>query len=153
LGTQPAEVAFAKERSLDPTGNWPGFKQDTDGDGTWELEQSRTHDTANQTTQIDGSSTHVAEDAAGNMTKIPKPTSWSAHYDLTWDAWNRPVEAPPHWKWCSARSYQWRRSVGVHTGWVESFGATSRGRATPVQEPVRRTVVIRLRTHLLGSSG
>ena len=25
------------------------------------------------------------------MTKLPKPSSWSAHYDLTYDAWNRLV--------------------------------------------------------------
>ena len=34
----------------------------------------------------------MAEDAAGNMTKIPKPTSWTSHFDLTYDAWNRLVE-------------------------------------------------------------
>lgn len=43
-------------------------------------------------TQIDSSATHVAEDAAGNMTRIPQPTSWSAHFDLKYDAWNRLVE-------------------------------------------------------------
>ena len=26
------------------------------------------------------------------MTKLPKPSSWSAHYDLTYDAWNRLVK-------------------------------------------------------------
>jgi YD repeat-containing protein len=23
------------------------------------------------------------------MTKVPQPASWSSHYDLTYDAWNR----------------------------------------------------------------
>ena len=39
-----------------------------------------------------GVTTHVAHDAAGNMTKVPKPTSWTAHYDLKYDAWNRLTE-------------------------------------------------------------
>ena len=34
----------------------------------------------------------VAHDRNGNMTKIPKPDDWSAHYDLTYDAWNRLVK-------------------------------------------------------------
>ena len=52
---------------------------------------SLTHDLANELTQINSSNTHVAEDGAGNMTKLPKPSSWSAHYDLSFDAWNRLV--------------------------------------------------------------
>ena len=83
---------FAEDWTLDMTGNWPIFKQDTDGNGTWDLNQSRTHDVANEITQIAGSSTHVAHDLAGNMTKVPKPDNWSAHYDLTFDAWNRLVK-------------------------------------------------------------
>ena len=83
---------FAEDWTLDMTGNWPAFKQDTDGNGTWDLNQSRTHDAANEITQIAGSSSHVAHDRAGNMTKTPKPDNWSAHYDLTFDAWNRLVK-------------------------------------------------------------
>src|SRR5690606_1812737 len=83
---------FAESWALDMTGNWPTFQQDTDGDGTWDLDQSRTHNAANELTQIAGSTAHVAEDRDGNMTRIPKPDNWSAHYDLTWDAWNRLVK-------------------------------------------------------------
>ena len=80
---------FAEQWSLDPTGNWNAFKQDDDGDDTWDLDQDRDHTKANEIDQIDSSSTHVAHDRAGNMTKIPKPSNWSAHYDLTYDAWHR----------------------------------------------------------------
>ena len=56
------------------------------------LDQDRSHNDANEITDIDSSSTHVAHDAVGNMTKVPKSDSWSAHYDLTYDAWNRLVK-------------------------------------------------------------
>ena len=81
----------AKEEdwTLDALGNWPTYVHKTNG--TTDLNQSRTHDLANEMTQINSSNTHVAEDAAGNMTKLPKPSNWSAHYDLTYDAWNRLV--------------------------------------------------------------
>jgi hypothetical protein len=57
-----------------------------------DLNQDRTHNDANEITGIDMSSTHVAHDAAGNMTKVPVPGSWNSHYDLTWDVWNRLVK-------------------------------------------------------------
>ena len=76
--------------TLDALGNWSAYVQKTSG--STDLSQARTHNLGNELTQIDSSSTHVAEDAAGNMTKVPKPSSWSAHYDLTFDAWNRLVK-------------------------------------------------------------
>ena len=81
----------AKEEdwTLDALGNWTGYVQKTNG--STDLNQARTFNAANETTQIDSSTTHVAHDAAGNMTKLPKPSSWSAHYDLVFDAWNRLV--------------------------------------------------------------
>ena len=74
---------------MDALGNWTGYVQKTNG--STDLNQARTFNAANETTQIDSSTTHVAHDAAGNMTKLPKPASWSAHYDLVFDAWNRLV--------------------------------------------------------------
>jgi len=82
---------FAEDWSLDMTGNWSTYKQDHDGDGIWELVQSRTHNAANELTHIAGASTHVAHDRAGNMIRIPKPEDWSDHYHLEYDAWNRLV--------------------------------------------------------------
>ena len=83
---------FAESWSLDMTGNWAMYKKDDDGNGTWDLDQIRTHNAANEIAQIAGSSSHVAQDRAGNMTKCPKPTDWNAHYDLAYDAWNRLVK-------------------------------------------------------------
>ena len=83
--------SFAEDWTLDMTRNWAAFKQDTDGDGIWDLNQSRAHNTANEVTQIAGSSAHVAYDSAGNMTSLPKPDDWSGHHDLRYDAWNRLV--------------------------------------------------------------
>jgi RHS repeat-associated protein len=78
--------------TLDLRGNWSMFNErDTDMGTNWDLEQERTSSDANEITAIDMSSTHVAHDAAGNMTKVPTSNSWSAHYDMTYDAWNRLV--------------------------------------------------------------
>jgi YD repeat-containing protein len=91
--TAISTLAFAQGFDLDQLNNWPNFTEDADGNGSDDLDQDRTHNDANEVTQIDASSTHVAHDAAGNMTKVPKPTSWSASYSLTWDAWDRLVKA------------------------------------------------------------
>ena len=57
------------------------------------MDQRRSHNAANEITQIDGSSTHVAHDAAGNMTQVPGPPAGrSDHLHLVYDAWNRLVE-------------------------------------------------------------
>ena len=78
----------------DQLGNWDNFKErDTDTGSTWDLDQNRNHNKANEITSIASSPTHVDHDNAGNMTKVVKPNSnWSAHYDLKYDAWNRLVE-------------------------------------------------------------
>ena len=85
-GTPAAEEAL----TFDPTGNWNAYVAQAGGSTT--VNQARTHNQANELTQIDSSSSLVAEDAAGNMTKVPQPGSWSAGYDLKYDAWNRLVE-------------------------------------------------------------
>jgi hypothetical protein len=84
-------LTFAQEWTFDPMGNWTNFKEDAAGDGTFELDQNRTHNKYNEITQIAGSSSHVAHDRAGNTTTMPKPTDWNAHFDNVYDAWNRLV--------------------------------------------------------------
>jgi RHS repeat-associated protein len=92
-GTQ----TFAEAWTLDATGNWLRYRQDTDGDGIWNLDQSRDHNAANEILAIAGSSAHVAHDRAGNMTRIPSPLTGegqgegASHHTLTYDAWNRLV--------------------------------------------------------------
>ena len=75
---------------LDPTGNWTDYVHKSYG--TPYLDQDRTHNRANEITQIDSSSTHVAQDAAGNMTKVPTPTSLATGLTCKYDAWNRLVD-------------------------------------------------------------
>jgi RHS repeat-associated protein len=79
-------LAAKEDFTFDPTGNWNTYVVNS---GT---PQTRTHNKANGLTQIDSSTSLVAEDLAGNMTKVPKPGSWSAAFDLKYDAWNRLVE-------------------------------------------------------------
>jgi RHS repeat-associated protein len=86
------ERKIGQQWTLDPTGNWATFKEDPDGDLTWDTKHTRAHNKANEITAIAGSSTHVAHDRAGNMIKCPKPGTWEAAYDLKYDAWNRLVE-------------------------------------------------------------
>ncbi|MCL4176188.1 MAG: hypothetical protein KJ072_00350 [Verrucomicrobia bacterium] len=82
---------FGQAWTFDQTGNWANFKQDDNGDGTWDLNQNRTHNLANEiaTIQVWGA---VVHDALGNMTRIPKSSSPANRYACIWDAWNRLVE-------------------------------------------------------------
>jgi RHS repeat-associated protein len=82
-------IAAEEDFTFDPTGNWNAYVAQAGGST---VSQTRTHNAANELTAIDSSSTLVAEDAAGNMTKVPKPDNWGAGYDLKYDAWNRLVE-------------------------------------------------------------
>ncbi len=78
--------SWQEDFTLDPTGNWNEY---TNPDlGT----QERTHDAANEIVEIDEDDAFVSYDAAGNMTKTPKPSDWEAAFDLTYDAWNRLVQ-------------------------------------------------------------
>lgn len=89
-------LKFAQQWSLDPSGNWSGFKEDNDGDSTWDLEQTRTSSEVNEITNIVETSgptwTTPAYNRAGNMTTIPKPADPTSSYAATYDAWNRLVK-------------------------------------------------------------
>jgi len=78
--------------TYDPTGNWLGYRKDTNGSVV--LDQSRSNNKDNQLTQIDGSSSLLSYDRAGNATKTAPGTNgdWSKIYQPVWDAWNRLVE-------------------------------------------------------------
>jgi RHS repeat-associated protein len=89
---------FDQQWTLDQLGNWQEFDQDNNGDSTWDLEQSRTHNDANELTAIGLQSggaganwSDPAFDAAGNMTTIPQPGNLTTSYSGTFDAWNRLV--------------------------------------------------------------
>ena len=91
-GLMAGTKTLAQEWSLDATGNWSSFQEDTDGNGTWDLAQSRAHNPANEITQLAGTSVHMAHDRAGNMARLPKPADGNNHHDLVYDLWNRLVK-------------------------------------------------------------
>ncbi|RCS44600.1 hypothetical protein DTL42_16880 [Bremerella cremea] len=79
--------------SLDATGNWQKYLEDTNGDGTWDLNQTRTSNDVNEITDIAelvGTSWATpAYNPAGDMTTIPQPNDLANSYMATYDAWNR----------------------------------------------------------------
>jgi RHS repeat-associated protein len=89
--------------TLDALGNWEEFDDDANGDSTWDLQQKRYHNQANEidgnggnsiTLQSGGAGANWADpvhDLAGNMTSIPKPSSLTNSLTLKYDAWNRLV--------------------------------------------------------------
>ena len=81
-GTPSREEDF----TLDPLGNWTAYVHKTDG--TTDLGQTRTHNTANELTAASSWATPV-HDRAGNMTTVPKPSSLANGLTLKYDAWNR----------------------------------------------------------------
>ena len=78
--------------TYDPTGNWLGYRKDTNG--TIALNQSRANNLDNQLTQINGSNALLSYDRAGNATKVPPGNGgdWTKYYQPVWDAWGRIVE-------------------------------------------------------------
>ncbi|MDZ7619413.1 MAG: RHS repeat-associated core domain-containing protein, partial [Patescibacteria group bacterium] len=82
---------FAEDWALDATGNWTGFRQDRDGDGAWDLDQSRKHNKANEVTSASSWATPT-HDRAGNMLVIPRPSDPRESYTATFDAWHRLVK-------------------------------------------------------------
>ena len=93
-----ARKTFAEHWALDPTGNWTGYKQDTDGDGVWDLDQTRTHNAANEITghaeladPVENAWATPAYDRAGNMVSVPKSDLPTSSYQCIYDAWNRLV--------------------------------------------------------------
>lgn len=74
---------------LDTFGNWSDFEIDEDNDGTLDVDQTRTHNQANEVTNVSttGGFTH---DAAGNLIEMPTDVSTTTK-QLVWDAWNRLV--------------------------------------------------------------
>lgn len=79
--------------SLDKTGNWLKYQEDTSGDGTWDLNQARTANAVNEITDITESTGQSwvtpGYSPVGNMTTIPQPNDLSSPYVATYDAWNR----------------------------------------------------------------
>ena len=66
---------FEQQWTLDPTGNWSSFKEDSNGVGTFDLVQSRSANKVNEITGISNTTGTAwatpSYDAAGNMTGLP----------------------------------------------------------------------------------
>src|SRR5581483_266327 len=83
--------------SLDATGNWDGFREDSEGDGAWNLIQRRTANSVNEIADISETAGPIwatpAYDRAGNMTTMPKVGDPTVSQVCQYDAWNRLTKA------------------------------------------------------------
>jgi len=88
-GIDPLTQQQQENFTFDQTGNWLEY---VSADPS--LDQTRTHDAANQIASLTNPSgvVQAVYDPVGNMTTTPQPADWTSGYDLTWDAWNRLVE-------------------------------------------------------------
>ncbi|WP_430454574.1 RHS repeat-associated core domain-containing protein [Rhodopirellula europaea] len=80
--------------TLDATGNWKEFRQDENGDGTWDFNQTRAANAVNEITDISNTPSDIwatpAYDKNGNTTTNPRPDlGTNATMTATFDAWNR----------------------------------------------------------------
>jgi len=90
IGVDPATRQQLETFAFDQTGNWNHTSHTAP---SW-LDQTRTHNTANQITSFTNPSGVIQPtyDAAGNMTTMPRPGEWDTPFYCTWDAWNRLVK-------------------------------------------------------------
>ena len=94
-GGSITNATFEQDWALDELGNWDEFNEDDDGDSSWDLEQDRTHNDANEITDLSGGWVDPVHDATGNMTLAARPGDEVDANDalvLVYDAWNRLVE-------------------------------------------------------------
>ena len=87
---------FAQAWSLDPTGNWSEFQQDSTGSGTWDLDQPRTHNAVNEITAFGDTSGPQWAVAGLRPGRQHDRAAASRHrprtrLSCTYDAWNRLV--------------------------------------------------------------
>ncbi|MCY2962269.1 MAG: hypothetical protein NT069_01220, partial [Planctomycetota bacterium] len=78
--------------TLDATGNWQGFREDSDGNSSWDLVQARSDNKVNEITGVTNSVgsawTAPAYNRNGNMTTVPQPADPTKGFSATYDAWN-----------------------------------------------------------------
>ena len=89
-------LQFAQCWRLDETGNWSNFREDDDGDSSWDLVQNRTNNKVNEITDITETTgpswVTPVYNRAGNMTTVPKAADPTVGFTCTYDAWNRLVK-------------------------------------------------------------
>ena len=135
-GTQTAITSgtFEQQWGLDATGNWKTFKQDNDGNGTWELNQTRTANKVNEITDITNSTGTAwatpTYDGAGNMIGMPNAgatntgatiawtplteAQWDTLTEAQWDTLTENTGTTP--QQLSARYDAWNRLVSITNG-------------------------------------
>jgi RHS repeat-associated protein len=100
-GSDITTLAKSQDWTLDQFGNWFGFNEDSDGNGTNNLVQTRYHNDVNEIAGNGGNAITAstganwadpAYDAAGNATTLPAPLNLTSALTLKYDAWNRLVE-------------------------------------------------------------
>src|SRR4029079_2635277 len=98
------------------TGNWRGFRQDSDGNGLWDVVQKRRSNEVNEIVCLEGPASQSGPmplalpaplgtvkgyrsswvvpqyDAAGNMVTMPQPAAPTNRYNAVYDSWNRMVK-------------------------------------------------------------
>jgi RHS repeat-associated protein len=86
-------MLFAQCWRLDTTDNWQNFREDSNGDGVWELVQNRAANPANKLSALSSvvgpSWVTPTYDSAGNLTTMPFPASPVQGLSASYDAWNR----------------------------------------------------------------
>ena len=80
---------------LDALGNWPAYNE-YESAGGWVLRQTRTHNAANDITDIAKTAgadwIDPVHDLAGNLQTGPKPGAETTRHHYVYDAWNRLVK-------------------------------------------------------------
>jgi len=134
---------FAQCWSLDATGNWMKYLEDTNGDGTWDLNQVRTANTVNEITDITetagASWVTPVYSRAGNMTTMPQPAAPASSYTATYDAWNRLVKIADGANTVSEYQYDGTKRRVVQKSYVS--GTPSETRHLYYTEPSKWQVV------------
>ena len=83
-------VAGTSEWDLGALGNWAGYREDAgDGTPTWDLNQTRITNAANEITSVSGGWITPEYDDAGNMISGPKPGDETTRLHFAYDGWNR----------------------------------------------------------------
>ncbi len=136
-GTQTAITSgtFEQQWGLDATGNWKTFKQDNDGNGTWELNQTRAANKANEITNVNNTTGTAwatpSYDTAGNMVGIPNAgvmtgtgstpawapmtlAQWNPLTEAQWSAMTETTTSQP--QQLSASYDAWNRLVLISNG-------------------------------------
>lgn len=89
-------LSLAKCWTIDATRNWQKYKEDSNGSGSWNIDQTRLSDEVNQITQITDTVTTAwstpTYSPEGAMVSIPKPKDLTNSFNVTWDAWGRMAE-------------------------------------------------------------